>query len=292
MRNKVVACLLAASAAILGAGLQPAVGAGWSEVAPGILFYEATAKGVSGPIKVWLYLPKTRKGKIPCVVIPPAGTRLFHGMSLGAGDRAEHFPYVRAGFAVVSFDIEGPLGEQASDAQIVTATRAFMNAKGGVVDGQLAIDSALNSLKDIDSSRIMAAGHSSAGTTALALAASDKRIRACSAFAPCTNLQAFFGAQTALLDRMVPGFKSFMQSFSPGSNTGALKCPVFVFNAADDDNVKPAEVSSYVQSLKRTNKAVKALTVPNGGHYDSMIQQGIPAAIEFFRSQTSSNSAN
>lgn len=292
MKTASLACIVSVLTATILSSVEPAAAAGWSEIEPGTLFCEATTNGVGGPIKLWFYLPKTRKGKIPCVVIPPAGSRMFHGMSLTEGDRPEHLPYVRAGFAVVAFEIEGPLSEPASDAKIAAAARAFMKAKGGVSDGQVAINTALSYLSDIDPLRIMAAGHSSAGTTALALAAADKRIRSCSAFAPCTNLPAFFGAQSAVLEGMVPGFRSFIQSFSPSSNCAAIKCPVFIFNAADDDNTMPAEINSYVQVLKRTNKAVTVKTVPTGGHFDSMIEKGIPAAIEFFRSQTSGNSAN
>src|SRR5262245_35182109 len=61
--------------------------------------------------QVWIYLPMGASTNTPlaCVLVPPAGTPLFHGGRLSEEDRAEHLPYVTAGFAVVAFDLSGPL---------------------------------------------------------------------------------------------------------------------------------------------------------------------------------------
>ena len=59
------------------------------------------------PMRVWYYEPEKAAGKLPLVLVPPAGSTLFVGMNLGDGDRAEHYPYVQAGFAVASFEIDG-----------------------------------------------------------------------------------------------------------------------------------------------------------------------------------------
>ncbi len=283
MRNKVSNSFIISAIAVLTLAL-PVMCAGWQLVEPGVLFYEGSTQGSSSPIKLWYYLPVNRKGKIPCIFIAPAGSDLCHGMGLAAADRPEHTPYVKAGFAVVAYEIEGACPEGASNAQTFASARIFMKANGGVNDGKAAINAALTTLKDIDANRLYTAGHSSAGTTALALAASDPRIKACSAFAPCCDLPAFFGQDMAVLKMAVPGFDSFVRGFSPQSNTASLKCPTFIFNASDDDNVKPSEINAYVQALKRTNKSVTSITVPSGGHHDSMQKIGIYEAIKYFRS--------
>lgn len=70
---------------------------------PGILFHEVTIPSPSSRMKIWIYLPeKPLRTPTPCVFVGPAGSPLFLGMDLGPGDQAEHLPYVRAGFAVVS----------------------------------------------------------------------------------------------------------------------------------------------------------------------------------------------
>ena len=55
----------------------------------------------------WYYRPEQATGKLALVLVPPAGSTLFTGMDLGDGDRPEHYPYARAGFAVASFEIDG-----------------------------------------------------------------------------------------------------------------------------------------------------------------------------------------
>ena len=58
----------------------------------------------SGPgesMQLWVYLPTAaaQGGRVPCVMIAPAGSPLVTGMALSAGDRPEHTPYVQAGYA-------------------------------------------------------------------------------------------------------------------------------------------------------------------------------------------------
>ena len=42
------------------------------------------------------------------------------------------------------------------------------------------------------------------------------------------------------------------------------------------------ESARFAADLKRTNPRVTFVEVPRGGHYDSMIREGIPKAIEWF----------
>ena len=60
-----------------------------------------------------------------------------------------------------------------------------MKARFGVSDGLTALDAALAKYPQIDPKRVYVAGHSSAGTLALQLAAAaPDRLKACVAFAP------------------------------------------------------------------------------------------------------------
>jgi dipeptidyl aminopeptidase/acylaminoacyl peptidase len=58
---------------------------------------------------------------------------------------------------------------------------------------------------------------------------------------------------------------------------------VFVFHANDDSNVNVSESRDFVQRLKTAGKQVEFMTVPSGDHYDSMVQEGIPAAIDWLK---------
>src|SRR5262245_43535413 len=91
---------------------MPVLGRG-SKLEPGITMHEVTLRSRNGSSRIWIYLPEEPTGrKLPCVLIAPAGSRLFHGMSLGQGSVAEHLPYVRAGFVVVAYDIDGDTSRQ------------------------------------------------------------------------------------------------------------------------------------------------------------------------------------
>jgi hypothetical protein len=115
---------------------QPAAGA---EIEPGVLFSEVSiqpgsAAGQSQPGhrgKFWLYLPKGQHpaGSLPCILIAGAGSNLITGMDLGDGDRREHLPYARAGFAVLAYE----LGRQAAGRRAIE-TRAGCGSITGIDD--------------------------------------------------------------------------------------------------------------------------------------------------------------
>jgi len=62
-----------------------------------------------------------------------------------------------------------------------------------------------------------------------------------------------------------------------------LKCPVFLFHAQDDRNVPVQQSTDFAALLQKTNSHVTLVTTPNGGHYDSMIREGIPKGIKWFQ---------
>jgi dipeptidyl aminopeptidase/acylaminoacyl peptidase len=236
--------------------------------------------------RVWVYLPTTwdRGTKFPCVVVPPAGSRLFHGMSLGAGDRSEHLPYVVAGFAVVSFDISGPWSDQAPPAAQAEAIRTFMKAELGVKDALEALQIATTKYPEIDRTRIYIAGHSSAATLALQVAAASDQFRGCVAYAPTTNLEESFGPETLkTLEAFAPGLSAALVKGSPSNQVAAYRCPILLFHAEDDRSVPVASILAFKNALLRNGKSVEQVTVPSGGHYDSMIKQGIPKGLAWLK---------
>lgn len=247
----------------------------------GFLFASLNLPGPPGESRtLGIYLPPnpgTRK--LPCVVIAPAGTRLFHGIGVGEGDSPEHLPYVRAGYAVVTYSLDGELDEQKLDNNraVQRAQSAFIAAEGGVNNGKSAITYALSRLH-VDPKRIIVAGHSSAATVALQLAAADPRVTACIAYAPCTDLEARLSEALPLLELINPGARAFYTSRSPKNNLEKLRCPVFLFHARDDSNVPFSDSDRFVQALQRAGGKVTFATADTGDHYESMIREGIPAA--------------
>jgi dipeptidyl aminopeptidase/acylaminoacyl peptidase len=260
-------------------------------IQPGIRFQEATLQRGDMPMRVWYYQPEQAADKLPLVLVPPAGSTLFSGMGMAEGDRPEHYPYVRAGFAVASFDIDGqvPNSKKASDAVLLKGAREFRDARAGLVNAQVALDFVLAKVPAIDPNQISIAGHSSAATLALLVAEHEPRIKACAAYAPATDVEARLAAVAPTLDRSLPGYREFLHSSSPKTHADKLKCPVFLFHAEDDRNIPIRDTTDFATLVKKTNSHVTLSTTRKGGHYDSMIREGVPKGIEWLRQELQGN---
>ncbi len=232
----------------------------------------------------WVYYTEsTAAVKRPVVLVAAAGSGLFFGKSLAEDDVPEHLPYAEAGFVVIAYDVSGPLSRNPSDPEIVTASRLFKESDGGVRDGLAALAFAEKKYSFIDSNEVYVAGHSSAGTVALALAQKSPRVKGCVAYAPVCDPHSWVGKERLeALEVNIPGFEQFFTTYSPKYNIAALKCPVFIFHAEDDPGVLPADLDAYVSELEKTNKRVTHIKVKEGGHYNSMIDPGLAEGVSWF----------
>lgn len=265
------------------------------QLEPGVMLHEVffgppwmpgLPPGRSG--KLWVYLPEGEAApkSMPCVVIAGAGTPMIVGMDLSVDDRPEHIPWVKAGFAVVAYDIDGasriPLTANMPISMIRPSIEGFLKARAGVANAQHALDYIASRLPTVDPSRVMAVGHSSAATLALLAARNDARLRGVVAFAPG---QYSDDAGIRGLERAVPGISELLTTFNPSapSNLEQLGSPVFLFTAEDDDNVPAAKTRELASALRSRGKPVTLETTPSGGHYEAMIDPGIPKAIAWAR---------
>ncbi|WP_435018054.1 alpha/beta hydrolase family protein [Tundrisphaera sp. TA3] len=258
------------------------------EIEPGVMVREVRfvdpidAPGHSG--RLWVYTPAGDHPprSLPCVLIAPAGSDLITGMAQAEGDRPEHLPYARAGFAVVAYELDGSVADpqEADGREMLRAARRFLRARAGLVNAHIALEYALARLPEVDPGRIAAAGHSSAGTMALLFAENEPRIRACVAYAPATDLPRRFGNQGVAILRQ-RGLGPLIERFSPSSGIAGLSCPLFLFHAQDDRNVPVDQSERFAEEARDAGKAVTLEVVPGGDHYDSMIRDGIPRGIEW-----------
>jgi dienelactone hydrolase len=245
---------------------------------------------------VWIYLPeKQTKEKIPVVLVTAAGSYLWNGTSLNEGDQPEHLPYVRSGYAVIAYETPGSLDKvnlkEASEEQLGTAVNDFKNSKAGLIQQQNALSYALEKISSIDTERIYIAGHSSAATHSLLVAASDHRVKAAIAYAPATDLEKRLAKVIEPFNEALPGFRDFIIQSSPKSNISKIKNPVFIFHATDDSVIPIEDTKTFVAELQKVNTNVTFVTVNEGNHYNSMIKQGIPKAIEWLNKIASVNKA-
>ncbi|MEZ6067387.1 MAG: prolyl oligopeptidase family serine peptidase [Planctomycetaceae bacterium] len=134
---------------------------------------------------------------------------------------------------------------------------------------------------EVDPSRIYVAGHSSAGTVALLTAEHEPRIAGCIAYAPCSDVEDFLSEALSdpFLPRFLPGLREFAKRSSPRTHVAKLKCPTFLFQAADDSVVDANTTRQFRSLLQAQGTSVTYKEVPSGDHYDPMIESGIPAAI-------------
>ncbi|MFN0021234.1 MAG: alpha/beta hydrolase family protein [Pirellulaceae bacterium] len=232
---------------------------------------------------LWIYLPEGQHapGSLPCILICGAGSTMLEGMSLGDGDVDEHIPYVKAGFAVVAYELDGPGDNDMSP----RAYDAFRKSRAGLVNARNALEYVLAKVPEVNPKQIYSAGHSSAGTMSLLFAEHEPRLAGCIAFAPCTDVPAFI-TEARALSFSHEGIADFVVQSSPNTHESRLNCPVFLFHAMDDTNVSVLETGDFAERLRQAGKEVKSITVLSGGHYDSMIKQGIPEAIEWLKTKT------
>ena len=252
----------------------------------GVVVHRVRLNGGDEASDVWIYLPeKTNGQKLPVVLVTAAGSYLWNGTSLDEGDMPEHLPYVRKGYAVIAYETPGSLDKvdlkNISDEQLLKAVTDFKNSKAGLVSEQNALNYALEKVAALDSERIYIAGHSSAATHALLVAANEPRVEAAIAYAPATDLEKRLAKIIPEFNSDVPGFEGFIKTSSPKNNISQIKVPVFIFHAADDSVIPIEDTKTFTAELRKVNSNVTFETADKGDHYDSMIEQGIPNAIKW-----------
>lgn len=229
-----------------------------------------------------------REYSLTCVLVAPAGSNLLSGMDLDEGDYLdETLPYAEAGMVVVSYSIDGPMSGESDEGDVREGYLAFREAGAGVVNGALALRFAKEKLPFVNPEKIFSAGHSSAGTLSLLLAAHLPDLAGSVAYAPACDVAAF---HKDLLDEplsgfLLPGARVFVQRASPITHAARVRVPVFVFGARDDEKVTSDEWRNFARAVNDAGGEAEVKTVASGGHYQSMIEEGIPAGIEWIRSR-------
>ena len=178
---------------------------------------------------------------------------------------------------------DDPATEADYTRRLRTAYRDFRAAAAGVLNGRNALEFALARLPEVDPARIYCAGHSSAGTLSLLLAQHEPRLKACIAYAPATDVELRLSelAQDPAAQLLLPGVRDFLKRASPKTHADQFHCPVFLFHARDDSNEPFETTAAFAQRLGQLQVPVTFSPAQRGNHYQSMIDEGIPRAIEW-----------
>jgi dienelactone hydrolase len=244
-------------------------------------FYETPGHGGY----LYLYLPTGEHPpkSLPCILIAPAGSTMLAGMDLVEEDEPEHIPYVKAGCVVLSYELDGPCFDDTDIDEQREAFEAFKESRAGLVNARNALEFVLAKVPEVDPARIYAAGHSSAATHALLFAQHEPRLAGVMAYAPACDLPKRMKPQLAIFRFIMPGVVDFATQSSPSTHAERLKCPTFLFHAQNDDTCEFADTSALAEKLKRQGTDVNFVSIPSGEHYESMINEGIPAGIEWLK---------
>src|SRR5437762_7581937 len=206
-------------------------------------------------------------------------------MALGDGDSPEHVPYVKEGFFVVAYELDGPLDDTSDVQQMKRAYDAFARSRAGLVNARNALQYVLDKVPEVNPDQIYVAGHSSAATHALLFAEHEPRLAGVIAYAPAIDVSQRFGPLLRVFALQMPGVVDFATRSSPNTHRERLKCPTFLFHAEDDSNCPIVQTRKFADELKQQGTDVTLMTVAMGDHYQSMIDEGIPAAIKWLRQQ-------
>jgi len=267
----------------------------------GVVFYEIAIEGLNpekardgdslpgSRMDMILYLPSGthEHGSLPCVMIAAAGTTLLEGN--GCYDesyQSETIPYVKQGFAVLGYSLDGPIAsDEPSKIESKAAYDRFRAAHAGLVNARNAMEFLLQKVPAINRERIFTAGHSSAGTLSLLFAEHESRLAGCIAYAPCLDVEKRLSEYIAnpLVKILMSEVDQFVRQGSPQRHLLSLKCPVFLFHAEGDTNAPFAESREFAERLNAQGTLCKLESVPDGDHYSSMLEEGIPRGISWLK---------
>lgn len=222
-----------------------------------------------------------------CVLVASAGSNLLSGTLVGPPDYLdETAPYAKEGLVVVAYSIDGFVENSDDEEEATAGYLAFRSAAAGVVNTRNAFALA-RSLPMVDADRIFLAGHSSAGTLSLLAAAHLPELAGAVAYAPVVDVEAMFREPdgSTFYSLLYPGVGHFVRRSSPRTHADRIEIPVFFFYADDDERVEAEEGRELVRSLTDRGIDASLRKVSSGGHYYSMIEQGIPAGIEWIKNR-------
>lgn len=228
---------------------------------------------------------------LPCIFRAPAGTGLESGNDLDLDEDtvylAESIPLVEAGFVVVEYSLDGE--EPATSGIDLAASRLaylqFRAACAGMVNARNAIEFAIQRIPSVNPNSTFVSGHSSAGTVALLAAAHDLHLQGAIAFAPVTDVAKSNYSHIFHDASFKPAAHSFRVKSSPLTHIASIQVPVFLFHSEEDDVVAFEQSETFAKALKEQGGDVTLVKGEGEDHYATMIEEGIPAAIEWLKKQ-------
>lgn len=244
-----------------------------------VIVYDTTFHGLDGtPVKSWGLLPeKVQHETVPAII-------WFHGGGASKGKPFEHLHWVAAGFAVIVMDFRqqgGQTGSNTPMSRCGASSFAIMNIENyksyylyhAWTDALLAVK-LTEQIPQIDSDKVVVAGCSQGGGTALVMAALNKRVKLCLAAVPSycwwerrIELRSACAADIArYIERYPDSIENVYYTMSYYDVTNfvdRIQCPVMMSCGFQDQATPPDCVYAAYNKIK----AEKYMhNYPSGGH--------------------------
>ena len=248
----------------------------------------------AAPTRLWIYRPAVRvpPATWPCVLVAASGSTGATGVRLNEGDIAEHLPYVRQGFVVVAYELDGQVDAGLTADRYEVAVRAHVRSDGGIANLRTAIEVATRSEPSIDAKRIYLAGHGSAATLALRAAATVPAIRGVVAYAPLLDPLKSLGETTVeALDVLAPGLRAMLLERQPMAVAAEIRAPVMLFNALDDDRAPVEQARAMAEAMRAAGNSPLVVEWPRGGHVEAIMSRGLEAGAAWLADRAKRDAA-
>jgi dienelactone hydrolase len=267
---------------------------------PDVIVYQVAFPRGTHVSRLLVFMPtNSAKPKLPCVFVAPSATAPLYGQTIDEETVVywHYINYARAGYAVIAYDIDGYIDtiDRINETTLVTqpdklvidSLKAYKASDAGVLNAKLAIDYAVARIPQIDPDAMYSVGADAGGTTALIVAATDRRIKAAIAYSPTTDVPKQYSSLVEKISKAVPGYKDFIDRSSPHRNIEKMNKPIFIFH--DDRSTKTSleDTTNFVELVKKKNQSIsfshdRDKEFPSG---DDMTSTSINQAIEWLNTQ-------
>jgi predicted esterase len=85
------------------------------------------------------------------------------------------------------------------------------------------------------------------------------------------------------MSKFLPNFNTYLVTGSPITHISKLRCPVFIAHAKNDDNEPFQATKDYVEALRKAGGKVNFLELEREGHYQPLLNAGIPKALDWLK---------
>ncbi|QGJ72394.1 Hypothetical protein PBC10988_41150 [Planctomycetales bacterium 10988] len=255
--------------------------------------------------EIWIYLPHRvdRDKPLSCVYIPASDMTYMHGSRLKPKHRAEHLPFVEAGFAVIAFSVSGQVPEVYQDQ--ITPTwldqslppgdwlsevyAEYSKVNYGLHNAEIAKLFAEKNLPKIDEKQQYTVGFGFAANLAFAIA-KEQRLRGCLLYSPTLSLQDRIRGLDSIVELLdkVEDFDSKVthpySDLDPMESLTSYGIPgTYLYVSPDDPAATPSFIDPFVKKMRKDNRQITFKLASAPGNQAELFDKAIPEGVEFLQ---------